>query len=198
MGERRARRRADPDAAKDTRSRGVVEFAPEVVRASINPEPADVVRRSAALGGNAAALRTARALGFAGGDLAADAYTGEEPPDFFFGTLADLDVPIAAAPQSDSPPSARAAFTFTVTGPAAPSRPAGGTGGDGGEQGPQPAELAAEPAVDRPAAGATDPGARPEGLPTPSGPPGAVARVSGGAPAGVSTSSAAAPATAVG
>ena len=36
-------------------------FAPEVIRASVSPEPADVVRRSAALGGNAAALRTAHA-----------------------------------------------------------------------------------------------------------------------------------------
>lgn len=118
MGEHRPRRRADPDAAKDTRPRGVAELPPEVIRAGVNPEPADVVRRSGALGGNAAALRTARALGFAGGDLDADAYTGEEPPDFFFGVLADLDVPVPDAPPRDSPASTRAA-----AGPPSPGSP---------------------------------------------------------------------------
>jgi hypothetical protein len=99
----------------------VIEFAPEVIRASVSSEPADVVRRSAALGGNAAALRTAHALGFAGGDLNADAYTGEEPPDFFFGALADLNVPVPDVQKQDSPPAARAAINLTVSGPAAPS-----------------------------------------------------------------------------
>lgn len=137
MGEHQPRRHpADADQAKSTgpqasrdqdgfartRPDGVIEFAPEVIRASVSPEPADVVRRSAALGGNAAALRTAHALGFAGGDLDADAYTGQEPPDFFFGALADLNMPVPDVQPQDSPPAARAAVNLTVSGPACSER----------------------------------------------------------------------------
>ncbi|MFD2081309.1 Annexin [Actinopolymorpha cephalotaxi] len=200
MGEHRPRRRADPDAAKDTRPRGVAELPPEVIRAGVNPEPADVVRRSGALGGNAAALRTARALGFAGGDLDADAYTGEEPPDFFFGVLADLDVPVPDAPPRDSPASTRAAAGPPVPGIPAPSR-TGGPSEGADHAAEQPAEPISSAAVTEATEGtAAAPGS--DATPKPATPRGAVVKVPGtpadGVQGGASTSSAAPPATAVG
>ena len=206
MGEHQPRRRpADPDRAKTARTRtdGVIEFAPEVIRASVNPQPADVIRRSAALGGNAAALRTAHALGFAGGDLNADAYTGEEPPDFFFGALADLNTPIPPAPEQESPPSARASISLTISGAAAPRTTA--TTGLAAGQHKSDADTSAEPATattgsepDTTAASVAEPKiTAPGDAKRPAGAPGTV-RAKGISSAGTDTSAAAPPATAAG
>ncbi|WP_454698350.1 hypothetical protein [Arthrobacter humicola] len=130
------------------RTDGTVEFAPEVIRASVDPAPPEVVRRAGTLGGNAAALRAAHALGFAAGDLAADAYTGEEPPDFFFGALVDLDAPIPDPDHQDRSPVAHAGTNRTVS--SAPASPGGGVvpaPGRPAEQSSAPRPSAADPAI---------------------------------------------------
>ncbi len=224
MGEHQPRRPADPgrrqrghptvaspqrepdrDDGARQRADGGLELTPEAIRASVDPEPADVVRRSGALGGNAAALRTAHALGFAAGDLDADAYTGEEPPDFFFGALADLDAPLPAPPGPEPPPSARASSDVTAAlGAAAPSSAVEGTTATGPQSspddgsdtarsatGPQretpPGSLAGPPAgADRRAPGSTT-GRAKTPPPAPTGTPSATAPATAVGPAAVDT-----------